>query len=324
MPQPSNTIDDFEIIRNENAGPSETAPGNGGGTNESVQFLDLDKSPFDQEPSRIFEGILQEAASSKDYAHARREALDLIEQYGMHDRREQVFGLLDRFESGNGTEPEDIGDKGKGRDERERPKRRHDELADEGPREKRRRTSVDGGGSDAESTKSDEETGKLVFPWTNKSDRYAIHRNYRNLPLATKTNEIREHHLRHKKKALKDLKSQISKPPFPMSLWEAILVNQYVDFNKLHAIQGGQAVDEEVVHESGKFKFVFNQIESKATIYAFPHREGELQAYRRYIQTLFKGVPFFRHRASTTWKAATPSCLDRSAQEMDHGSQLPV
>ncbi len=97
--------------------------------------------------------------------------------------------------------------------------------------------------------------------------------------------------------ALEDLKNQISKPPFPLSLWEAVLNNGYVNFNKLYAIQGGQAADEETIHKSGKFKFVFNQIEAKGTIYdqggwvstfdsyadtvlfVYPHHETKLQAY---------------------------------------------
>jgi len=97
--------------------------------------------------------------------------------------------------------------------------------------------------------------------------------------------------------ALEDLKNQISKPPFPLSLWEAVLNNGYIDFNKLYVIQGGWAADEKTIHESGKFKFVFNQIEAKGTIYdqggwvstfdsyantvlfVYPHCETELQAY---------------------------------------------
>ena len=80
-------------------------------------------------------------------------------------------------------------------------------------------------------------------------------------------NAVREYFIQHKKKALENVKSQIDKPQFPTSLWETVLVDQYVDLNKLYAIQGKQAKDEEVVHETRQFKFIFNQIQSKQTIY---------------------------------------------------------
>ncbi len=285
----SKANDEFEIVGEGKPGPSNAGPGSGGVTKESAPFFDSTTSPFDQEPSRILEGIFQDASSSKDYAHARREALDTIEQYGLHQHREQVFRMLDQFERGNSIEPEGTQDKGKGRDEHERPKRQHDDPTNDGFGAKRRRRSFgreedsDDGGS-----KSDGEDGKLVFAWTNQTDRYAIHRNYRNLPLANKTNEIREYYLQHKRKALENLKSQITKPPFPLSLWEAVLVNQYVDFSKLYAIQGGRAADEEVIHESGKFKFVFNQIEAKGSIF---DQGGWVSAFESYANAVAYAYP---------------------------------
>ncbi len=126
-------------------------------------------------------------------------------------------------------------------------------------------------------------------------------------------NVIWEYHIQHKKKALENLKSQISKPLFPMSLWETVLIDQYINLNKLYAIQSGQAKDEETIHKSGQFKFIFNQIQSKVTIYdqgawgrafdiyadaltfTYPHQEGELQAYCRYIQKLFEQVGSYKH-----------------------------
>ena len=128
-------------------------------------------------------------------------------------------------------------------------------------------------------------------------------------------NKIQEYHVHHKKKALEDLKSQISKPSFPMSLWEAVLLNQYVDLNKIYSIQEGHTIDEETVHKSGQFKFVFNQAELKWPIYdqggwssafecyadtvtfAYSHQVTKLQAYRQHIRKLFSEVR--RHNCCT-------------------------
>ena len=83
-----------------------------------------------------------------------------------------------------------------------------------------------------------------------------------------------------------------------MSLWEAVLLNQYVDLNKIYSIQEGHTIDEETIHKSSQFKFVFNQAESKWPIYdrggwssafecyadavtfAYSHQVTKLQAYR--------------------------------------------
>ena len=139
-----------------------------------------------------------------------------------------------------------------------------------------------------------EKEEKLTFSLSDRTNHYTVHRDYWNLPLANKTNVLWEYFIQHKKKALENLKSQISKPPFPMSLWETILVDQYIDLNKLYAIQGKEAKDEETVHESRQFKFIFNQIQAKfsindqgawgnafnsytdALIFAYPHHEGGL------------------------------------------------
>ena len=109
--------DESETIQDGTVGPSETMSRDGRITKESVISFNPARSPFDQEPSRMFEGIFQEATSSKDYAHVRREALDVIEQYGLHQQQEHVFELLDKFEASNSTDQTDMTGKGKGRDE---------------------------------------------------------------------------------------------------------------------------------------------------------------------------------------------------------------
>ena len=230
MPPRTNVHDKSEVAPDETAGPSETVPERMG-IADRTSFLHTTESPFDQEPSRILEGILQDAASSRDYRRARKEAFDLIEEHGLHHAREQVFKMLDQFEAGVDIDPSSAGDKGKGRDVGERPKRQHEELDNNepGPKRRRKNTGRDrkSSGSDDGSSESEGDGLKLTFSWTSQPDQYARHRNYQNLPLANQMNEIREYHIRHKKKALEDLKSQISKPSFPMSLWEAVLLNQY-------------------------------------------------------------------------------------------------
>ena len=89
---------------------------------------------------------------------------------------------------------------------------------------------------------------------------------YWNLELAQKTNVLQQHYIKNKKSALRDLRSQLTCPEFPLSLWEAIIFNQYINFSKIHAIRIGNTADEEVVHQSGVFKFVVNQIEAKKTL----------------------------------------------------------
>src|SRR5258708_20660298 len=101
------------------SGPSETVSGNGGITKDSAFTFDVTGSPFDQEPSGILEEIFQEAASSKDYAHARRGALGVIKQYRLHEQQEHIFGLLDKFETRNSADGTDAADNGRGRDEYE-------------------------------------------------------------------------------------------------------------------------------------------------------------------------------------------------------------
>ena len=100
-------------------GPSGTVLGNNGNLRDVTFFLHTTNLPFNQEPSRILKGILQEAATTKDYMQACREAFDLIESHRLHQQREHVFKMVDQFKSGNAEEYSNGGDKGKGRDEQE-------------------------------------------------------------------------------------------------------------------------------------------------------------------------------------------------------------
>ena len=87
--------DEYNTAGDENTGPSGTVLGNDGNLRDVTFSLHTTDSPFDQEPSHILEGILQEAAATKDYAQACREAFDLIESHGLHQQREHVFKMVD-------------------------------------------------------------------------------------------------------------------------------------------------------------------------------------------------------------------------------------
>ena len=87
--------DEYNTAGDENTGLSGTVSGNDGNLRDITFFLHTTDSPFDQEPSHILEGILQEAAATKDYMRACREAFDLIESHGLHQQREHVFKMVD-------------------------------------------------------------------------------------------------------------------------------------------------------------------------------------------------------------------------------------
>ena len=76
-------------------------------------------------------------------------------------------------------------------------------------------------------------------------------------------NVIWAHYKATKKDVLCCLKHRIRWPDFPLSLWEPILHNQYIDFGKIFAVWSGDVADQQVIHETDHFKFVVNQVESK-------------------------------------------------------------
>ena len=149
-------------------------------------------------------------------------------------------------------------------------------------------------------------TNKVQFSFDSHNDKFGSTRNYRNLQLAQATNEIQSHYIGHKKEALWHLKSKIGQPNFPSSLWEPILLNQFIDFGKIHAVRSGDVADEETVHKTDHFKFVINQIKSRgptttegawmgvfnayarAVKYTYPHRNHELSNYQDRMQEIFR------------------------------------
>jgi len=245
-------------------------------------------SPFDGAISGALEEILHRADSSRDFAKARQDILELIEKNGLREHRETIFKILDKVEAGTTKVLQPELDKGKGRDPGEhRPgkRKRATEGGDTQEHSKRRalaeKSDISDGGSSGDSDSSGEEE---PYPWTGKDVAYIADRI---------------------KRALKDLKAQAKLPPFPQSLWEAVLLNQYVDLNKVHAIRRAEVPDEEVVYSGGRFKFLFNGIQgrdliktqgawiaafeyySDAVSFVYPHRVTELIRYRKYILRQF-------------------------------------
>ena len=115
------------------------------------------------------------------------------------------------------------------------------------------------------------------------------------------------------KRVLKDLKAQAKLPPFPQLLWETVLLNQYIDLNKVHAIWHAEVPNEEIVYSGGCFKFLFNRIQGRDSIksqgawlaafeyyrdavtFTYPHQATELICYRKFILQQFDYVNLFNH-----------------------------
>ena len=217
--------------------------------------------------------------------------------------------MVDDYKRG-GPERKEPKEKGKDRDAGERPakqKRTDDNPDAESPRKQRGFGPRNGDESSSEEDgPKDKGTDEVEYSFDSHNTQYGATRSYRNIPLAEKTNHIPEHYLANKKDALRRLKGKIGRPNFPLLLWESVLLNQYVDLGKIHAVRSGDVADEETVHETDHFKFVVNQIESRepiasegawiaafdtyahAVVYAYPHRKRELSNYRARTQDIFK------------------------------------
>ena len=124
---------------------------------------------------------------------------------------------------------------------------------------------------------------------------------------------LQQRYVAHTRQVLKDLMAQAKLPPYPQLLWETVLLNQYIDLNKVHAIWCAEVPDEEIVYSGGRFKFLFNGIQgqdsiksqgawlaafeyySDAVTFAYPHRATELIRYRKFILQQFGYVDLFNH-----------------------------
>ena len=107
----------FDMVEPSLAGPSETHgpiwPGDIGSPH-------LDHV-FNKEAGHFMEDILCEASSTQDFSHARKKVLEIIEDHGLHDQREDLFQWVDQFEmqskevpgrKGKEREPGNLGKRG--------------------------------------------------------------------------------------------------------------------------------------------------------------------------------------------------------------------
>ncbi|KAF8497142.1 hypothetical protein F5888DRAFT_1700675 [Russula emetica] len=69
-------------------------------------------------------------------------------------------------------------------------------------------------------------------------------------------------------------------PEFPSNLWGNVLANTFIDFNQIFSQLLG----------SGDWAYTWDKYE-KAVLSAFPHRELELQQYKKHIQEQFLALP---------------------------------
>lgn len=78
-----------------------------------------------------------------------------------------------------------------------------------------------------------------------------------------------------------------SRPEFPSNLWEDVLANTFVDLNEIaetQVLHGGHHIN-----GARDWTYAWDKYE-KAVLFAFPHRELELQQYKNHIQELFLAV----------------------------------
>jgi hypothetical protein len=115
---------------------------------------------------------------------------------------------------------------------------------------------------------------------------------------------------RDPKQAVASVLEQFDKPVFPQSLWKTILLNDFLDFEKLHGesfalestkvdsyslgdkleieiLDGGGGGKSKAVRDFGTWTVLWDQY-SAAVAYAYPHRKRELDMYRKWIVNYFK------------------------------------
>jgi len=106
------------------------------------------------------------------------------------------------------------------------------------------------------------------------------------------THELRDNYGRDPAFAKAMLLRDPSRPEFPSNLWENVLANTYIDLNKIFR-QLSYPVDHQIdrqISGSGDWAYTWDKYE-KAVLFAFPHRELELQQYKKHIQEIFIAAP---------------------------------
>ena len=218
----------YKVVDANNAGPSVTSG--------PIWLGSAELNPlFDQEMGCRMEEILSEVTLTQDFPHARMKVLEMVEEHNICNQREDLFEWVDQFELQN---KEMTKDKGKAKELGSQSKRGGVMGEEDDVRCMRKRNKKACGDGSSDSSDGDDllESKLAGFVWSGKDENSTIAGGYRNLKLAKKMNQLQQYYIKNKKSALQDLKGQITCPEFPPSLWEAVLLNQYVNFNKIHAI----------------------------------------------------------------------------------------
>jgi hypothetical protein len=102
------------------------------------------------------------------------------------------------------------------------------------------------------------------------------------------THELQDNYGRDPAYAKAILLRDPSRPEFPPNLWENVLANTFIDFNQIFS----QILSpvERKISGFGDWAYTWDKYE-KAVLFAFPHRELELQRYKKHIQEIFLSQP---------------------------------
>jgi hypothetical protein len=102
------------------------------------------------------------------------------------------------------------------------------------------------------------------------------------------THELQDNYGRDPEYAKAILLKDPYRPEFPSNLWENVLANTFIDFNQIFS-QLFCPVDRQI-SGSGDWAYTWDKYE-KAVLFAFPHRDLELQQYKKHIQEQFLALP---------------------------------
>jgi hypothetical protein len=102
------------------------------------------------------------------------------------------------------------------------------------------------------------------------------------------THELQDNYGRDPACAKAILLRNPSRPEFPSNLWENVLANTFIDFNQIFS-QLFCPLDRQI-SGSGDWAYTWD-IYERAVLFAFPHRELELQQYKKHIQEIFIALP---------------------------------
>jgi hypothetical protein len=104
------------------------------------------------------------------------------------------------------------------------------------------------------------------------------------------THELQNNYGRDPAHAKAILLRDSSRPEFPSNLWENVLANTFIDFNQIFSQVFCPVDVERQISGPSDWGYTWGKYE-KAVLFAFPHRELELQQYKNHIQELFLAAP---------------------------------